>query len=126
MSNTFSDELVIQIIMDMIAQSKSEPYLLLSSFYHPYLPMCKKYSPQLPTATLQTYYHPNKIVEYLSSLNVDAYHPDDLIVDKKTVLLVKKSGFFVNVFTVNNPLRKKELFSWGVNGVYTDFLADYQ
>ncbi len=122
MSNTFSNEIVIQIIIDMIQKTQTEDLVLLSSFYHPYLPMCKKCSPKIPTAALQSYNHPNKLIEYLHTLQVDAYHPEDKITDQKTVVKLRESGFFVSVFTVNDPVRQTELFDWGVNGVFTDFL----
>lgn len=122
MSNTFEDETVVQIIIDMIQNIQVGHLVLLSSFYHPYLPLCKKHSPKVPTAALQAYRQPSRLIEYLHTLQVDAYHPEDRIIDQKTVSNLKKSGFFVNVFTVNTLKRKKELFDWGVSAVFTDFL----
>lgn len=121
-SKTFGDKTVVQIIIDMIKKTQTGHLVLLSSFYHPYLPMCKKRSSDIPTAALQMYKHPNRLIAYLHSLHVDAYHPQDGITDQKTVLSLKEAGFFVNVFTVNTIERKKELFGWGVNGVFTDVL----
>ena len=123
MSKTFSDELVVKIIIDMIKRTQTEHLILLSSFHHNYLPLCKKLSNQIPTAVLQSYKHPSDLINYLHTLQVNAYHPEDLITDKKTVTDLKKAGFFINVFTVNNAKRKKELFEWGVNGIFTDFIV---
>jgi glycerophosphoryl diester phosphodiesterase len=53
---------------------------------------------------------------------VDAYHLNAELVDEKTVTDLREAGFFVNVYTVNDPVRKKELFDMGVNGVFSDFL----
>ena len=123
MSSTFNDETVVEIIIDMIKKTQTEYLVLLSSFYHPYLPVCKKRSSQIATAALQRSTHPSNLIDYLHMLQVDAYHPQDKICDQKTVSSLKEAGFFVNVFTVNNTKREKELFDWGVSGVFTDFLA---
>ncbi len=122
MSNTFLDKLVVQTIIDMIKKLQTEHLVLLSSFYHPYLPLCKKCSSHIPTAALQVYKHPRNLINYLHTLQVDAYHPQNMITNKKTVSSLRESGFFVNVFTVNSTERKNELFDWGVNGVFTDIL----
>ena len=122
MSGTFADEMVVQIIIDMIKKTQTEHLVLLSSFYHHYLPMCKKRSSEIPTAALQMYKHPSKLIAYLHTLQVDAYNPENKITNQKTVASLREAGFYVNVFTVNDPIRQTELFNWGVNGVFTDFL----
>ncbi len=122
MSNTFEDEIVIQIIIDMIKKTETKHLVLLSSFYHPYLPMCKEYSSEIPTAALEAYKHPIDLIDYLHTLQVDAYHPENKITNQKTVSSLRAASFYVNVFTVNNSKRQKELFDWGVNGIFTDIL----
>ena len=122
LSGTFTDKLVVHIIIDMIKKIKTEHLVLLSSFCHRYLPMCKQRSCEIPTAALQMYKHPSRLIDYLHSLQVDAYHPDDEIINQKTVSDVREAGFFISVFTVNDPIRRTELFNWGVNAVFTDFL----
>ena len=123
MSKILSDDIVVEIIIDMIIKTQTEHLVLLSSFYHHYLPICKKISSSIPTAALQMYKHPDHLINYLQTLQVDAYHPEDKITDKKIVSDVKKAGFFINVFTVNDLERKEQLFEWGVNGVFTDHLG---
>lgn len=123
MHRTFADRRVVETVLDTIKKTQTQPLLLLSSFYHPYLKLCKELAPAIPTAALQEGSHPGDLVAYLKSLHVDAYNPDDAITDRATVERVRDAGFFVNVFTVNDNIRQKELFSWGVNGVFTDFLG---
>jgi len=122
MYKTFEDESVVQIITDMIKKTQTGQLVLLSSFYHPYLPLCKKQAPAIPTAALQMYRHPDDLIAYLHTLQVNAYHPDNKITDQKTVSSLREAGFFVSVFTVNDKKRQKELFDWGVSAVFTDFL----
>ncbi len=123
MSKTFADETVVKIIIDMIKKTQTEHLVLLSSFYHHYLPMCKKLSSKIPTAALQLYKHPDNLINYLHTLQVNAYHPEDKITNKKTVADLREAGFFVNVFTVNKTKRQKKLFDWDVNGIFTDSLV---
>ena len=122
MSNTFSDDMVVKIIIELINKTQTKHLVLLSSFYHKYLLICKKYTLLIPTAALQAYKHPKDLINYLHTLQVDAYHPEDRITNKKTVEVVRNAGFFVNVYTVNELKRQKKLFEWGVNGIFTDFL----
>lgn len=123
MSNIFSDDIVVEIIIDMIKKTQTDHLVLLSSFYHRYLPTCKQLSPIIPTAALQIYKHPHNLINYLQTLQVNAYHPEDTITNKKIVSDVREAGFFINVFTVNDLERKEQLFEWGVNGVFTDYLV---
>ena len=51
-----------------------------------------------------------------------AYHTEDSIVTEALVKRVREAGFFVGVFTVNDPSRSAELFGWGVNAVFADRL----
>ena len=122
MQGSFADGEVVETVMGVIKRTRTEPLVLLSSFYHPYLKLCKESAPNIPTAALQEYCHPADLIAYLRSLRVDAYNPDDAITDRKIVETVRGAGFFVNVFTVNDVQRQRELFGWGVNGVFTDFL----
>jgi glycerophosphoryl diester phosphodiesterase len=120
MSTIFADEIVIKIIMEMIKKMQVEDLVLLSSFYHPYLPICKKYSKNIPTAALQSYQHHKDLIDYLHTLQVNAYHPENNIINQEIVTNLREAGFFVNVFTVNKTNNQNRLFDWGVNAVFTD------
>ena len=122
MHSWMPDKDAVKIVADSIKKIHAEPLVMLSSFYHPYLPICKEFLPDVPTAVLMENTLPDNLVAYLDMLHADAFHPDDVIIDKKIVREVLEAGYFVNVYTVNDPARKKELFNWGVNGVFTDYL----
>ncbi|OEJ67595.1 glycerophosphoryl diester phosphodiesterase [Magnetovibrio blakemorei] len=49
-----------------------------------------------------------------------ALHCHDPFVSSQLVQSVHDAGHRVHVFTVNDPARAKMLFSWGVDGVFTD------
>jgi glycerophosphoryl diester phosphodiesterase len=123
MSNTYKDQIAVKVIIDMIKKMQAEHLVLISSFNHHYLPLSKELSPEIPTAALQIYKHPSNLIDYLHTLQVNAYHPEDKITNQKIVADLKEAGFFINVFVVNKPGRQKKLFEWGVNGIFTDNLA---
>lgn len=124
MSHVFGDDVVVEKIITLIQRTQTEHLILLSSFYHNYLPLCKEHASGIPTAALQAHRHPNDLIPYLQTLQVDAYHPEEKITTRDIVARVRDAGFFVNVYTVNDPARQQELFSWGVNGVFTDCLRE--
>ena len=121
MSEMEDDESVVQTVLDDIKQCGAESLVLLSSFYHPYLLLSKKSAPNIPTAALMEEKR-DDMVAYMNALNVDACHLNDVIAEKESVKHLRQAGFGVNVYTVNDIARQKELFSWGVNGVFTDHL----
>jgi glycerophosphoryl diester phosphodiesterase len=122
----FSDEEAVQKIAHAIQAWHVESLVLLSSFRHEYLPLCKKLLPDVATAALVENQHPHAklsaLIAYLKNLHVDAYNLDEALVDARTVHALREAGFFVNVYTVNDPNRQKELFEMGVNGVFSDFV----
>lgn len=124
MHECFSDEKVLSVILHEIEACGVENQIIISSFRHEYLSLCKKRLPSMPTAALVEDKHPYGLISYLKALNVDAYNFNDEIVDKHTVEKLREAGFFVNIYTVNDPQRAKELFDMGVNGVFSDIL-DY-
>lgn len=123
MHQWLSDRDVVAIIANLIKKLQVEPLVLLSSFHHNYLPICKELLPDTPTAALSGQKITDNLIAHLEALQVDAYHPDEKDIDKATVEKLREAGYFVNVYTVNDPKQMKELFEWGVNAVFTDFLS---
>lgn len=125
MHRFFSDEQVISTVLQEVREIGLEESVIFSSFRHEYLPLCKERLPSVPTAALVEDTHPENLIEYLRSLHVDAYNMNDELIDKESVRKLRQEGFFVNVYTVNDPLRAKELFEMGVNGIFTDIPSLY-
>ncbi len=122
MHENFTDDTVVTTVLDEIKNLHVEHLILLSSFRHKYLKLSKEYLPKLPTAALVEDEHPKSLIAYLNNLHVNSYHLDDKLVDEKTIKELRHAGFFVNVYTVNDPTRYQELFNMGVNGIFTDVL----
>lgn len=122
MHKSFSDEQVVYSVLKEVEDWHVEELVMFSSFRHKYLPLCKERLPDVLTAALVEDTHPNNLMEYLKSLHVDGYHMNDELADKESVQKLRLAGFFVNVYTVNDPFRAQELFEMGVNGIFSDFL----
>lgn len=122
MKNTNFDKLVSEIVVDIIKEIKMEKLVLLSSFNHTYMKELAKLAPNITRAALVEDKHPDNIVEYLKSLNVQGYHCSLEIIDKKIFQLLDKNGFFINVYTVNKQEDKKTVFDLGAKAIFTDFL----
>ena len=117
-----SDTVVVETIVGLIQKQKMEVLVMLSSNYHPYLRLCKTLAPEIATAALQERRNPDNLITYLKTIEVDAYHPCETIVDEAPLEALKSAGIFVNVYTVNDLQHRDSLFTKGVNGVFTDDL----
>ena len=122
MNNSFNDDEVVSLIVKEIDESNTKDLVLISSFRHEYLTLLKETNSDIPTAALVENKHPKDLINYLKSLRVSAYNFNDELVDKITVDKLKNSGFYVNIYTVNDPIRRQQLFDMGVNGVFSDYL----
>lgn len=59
--------------------------------------------------------------EGAAALACSAVHPDVQGLTKEEVARIRDCGFDCNVWTVNDVEQAKELASWGVTGVFTDY-----
>lgn len=63
--------------------------------------------------------------EGAAALGCAAIHPDDTGLTAEEVARMRDAGFEVNVWTVNDLDRARELASWGVAGIFTDRPQDF-
>ncbi len=115
-------ERVVERVLDVIHSVGCAPLVLISSMQHEYLQQVAARAPDVSTAALEEHRHPAQLIDYLQRLGVCAYNPADAITDAALVARLNQAGFSVNVFTVNDPERKAELFTMGVRSIFTDFL----
>jgi len=121
MGATRLDSQVVGEVIRLVRTAGMSRMVVLSSFNHDYLRACRQGAPEIATAALQQRSHPKDLIPYLRSLGVCAYHPENLITDQPLVHTLRAAGLAVNVFTVNDPVRRRRLLDWGVTGVFTDF-----
>jgi glycerophosphoryl diester phosphodiesterase len=122
MRRTSMDGLIVPEVLRDIRDAGASGLVLLSSFRHDYLQTCRHLFPEIATAALQEGAHPPDLVRSLQTLGVCAYHPENRLVDASLVKTLRAADLHVNVFTVNDPDRQRQLFRWGVTGIFTDFL----
>jgi len=115
-----NDALAAAVVHDLRA-TVARNLAIVSSFNPDILRTCRQMAPELATAALRECSHPPDLVAFLRSLGVCAYHPADAITDAPLVQTLHAAGLHVNVFTVNNPVRQRELLGFGVTGIFTDF-----
>lgn len=122
MCGIVSDDVAVKAVVKEIKESDANELVLISSFRHEYLKIVKEKLQNVPTAALVEGKHPPKLLEYLRELKVNSYNLNNELVDKQTVEMLREAGFFVGVYTVNDVKRAKELFSMGVNCIFSDSL----
>jgi len=123
MKKTPYNKKIVKEIINVVREMKMQEYVLLSSFNHSYLKKAKKIAPLIHRAALVEKKHPKDLLTYLKKLDVQAYNCEDGLISEKLVQLLHRSKYKINAFTVNNEKRKKELFSFGVDAIFTDFLS---
>jgi glycerophosphoryl diester phosphodiesterase len=121
MRGTRMDSLIVPEVIGAIRDAGAIDQVVLSSFNHDYLKSCRRLAPRIALAALQEGAHPSDLVRYLQSLDVCAYHPEDMLVDASLVKTLRAAGLHVNVFTVNDPDSQRQLFDFGVTGIFTDY-----
>nr|WP_321468126.1 glycerophosphodiester phosphodiesterase family protein [uncultured Desulfobulbus sp.] len=115
------NRLLVEAVIAALQRQQVEHLVLLSSFNHRLLPYCRGLAPDIACAALQEKTHPPELVAYLRDLQVCAYHPENALTDQALIALLWSAGIAVNVFTVNDHLRMKELAGFGVSGIITDY-----
>ncbi|MBP1726099.1 MAG: glycerophosphoryl diester phosphodiesterase, partial [Deltaproteobacteria bacterium] len=57
----------------------------------------------------------------LHELGAQAYHPSVSAIRRSEITRLRKEGFQVNVWTVNEPKVMRSLIKAGASGIFTDF-----
>lgn len=114
------DVLIVDKIIDMLRDTETMDFVLLSSFRHEYLRRAKELSPELAIAVLARKQHPSNLIQYLKSFPANAYHPDIDICDDELIVKLLNAGFRVNNWTVNDVERAQAIHRLGA-GVITDW-----
>jgi glycerophosphoryl diester phosphodiesterase len=95
------------------------PRPVLSSFSPRALDMARAAAPDLPRAYLAERL-PIDWRRRLERLGCGALHCNHKYLTPARLAKVKRAGYAVRCYTVNDPARARELFAWGVDAVFTD------
>jgi glycerophosphoryl diester phosphodiesterase len=99
----------------------SLPNLIFSSFHPYFVWWLGRRLPQLPRAWLV--HDQQRVLKYapgVTRLGVQALHPQHTLVTRERMARLKARGLLVNVWTVNEPARARELASLGVDAIISD------
>ncbi len=118
-----ADAEFVSIVLSLIDSFEMQEEVLLSSFRHEYLALIKEMKSNITTAILVEDALPKNPIKYLKSLGAKAYNISNDLADAKAIKSLRESDIFVNVYTINDEKRAKELFFMGVNAIFSDKLT---
>lgn len=101
--------------------------LIVSSFDHEILQDFHEACPEVSLGWLFDRVHQPGPTwqEGAAALACRAIHPDNQGLTREEVTQMRDAGFEVNVWTVNDLDRARELADWGVTGIFTDRPQDF-
>ena len=107
-------------VINLIKKYNLIDKVILSSFNHKSMLKCKEICKDIKTGLL--YSKPiDNIISYGKEYKTDALHPSFKIVNKEYIENAHKNNIKVNVYTVNNVSKAKELLNWNVDGIITNY-----
>ncbi len=92
---------------------------LISSFAHESLKVAHDLAPEFPRAVLiedkpETW---KELCESVAAVGLNPWHKT---LTREWASAIKAAGYLIATYTVNEPARARELFSWGVDAVFSD------
>lgn len=109
---------VARIAQELWQQATIPP--LLSSFSEIALEAAKLAAPQLPRALLIEKQLPIDYLDRLQRLGCVALNLDNHLTTREIVQKTRSAGYEVCVWTVNDPVRARDLLNWGCKAIVTD------
>jgi len=112
--------LLLERVARVVARAQL-PELIFSSFHPYFVWWLGKRLPALPRAWLV--HDRQRILKYapgLTLLGANALHPQHTLVTPERIARLKGRGLLVNVWTVNEPARARELARLGVDAIISD------
>jgi glycerophosphoryl diester phosphodiesterase len=104
-----------------VVQRAQLPRLIFSSFHPYFVWWLGRRLPDLPRAWLvHKNQHLLKYAPGLRRLGANALHPEHVLATPQRIASVKSMNLLVNVWTVNDPARARELAQAGVDAIISD------
>jgi glycerophosphoryl diester phosphodiesterase len=92
---------------------------LISSFAYDSLKVAHQLAPEFPRAVLIED-HPANWKELCEGVEAVGLNPWHKTLTAEWTKAIKKAGYLIATYTVNEPARARELFAWGVDSVFSD------
>lgn len=119
-SRTAETDGVEQAVADCIARHRMAERVLVSSFNPLALHRFREIAPDVPVAALDASAIPDSLREMMRDFPHEAVHPHMDQVTAELVGEARRAGRRVNVWTVNDTDRARELAALGVDAIITD------
>ena len=123
-NNEINKYKAIDIILEILYKYECKNFVLISAFNHAYLKIIREKDKKLSLAALCENKKIPNILNYLKSLDVQAYNINKSLVNIDLIKELKNENIETLVFTINDKKEIKKLFEIGVKGVFTDYEFD--
>jgi glycerophosphoryl diester phosphodiesterase len=115
-------ETVAEGVVALIGERSMHDTVLVSCFHFPTIERVHELDPRVPTAflhiTMDTDWQ--GLADEVVAAGHTALHPWDVVVDQGYVDIAHRAGLEVNVWTVDDPDRMRQLIAFGVDGLCTN------
>jgi len=104
-----------------VMRGQALPDVIFSSFHPYFVWWLARRVPEVPRAWLV--HQKQRLLKYapgLRQLGANALHPEHVLANSARVARLRGNDFLVNTWTVNDPLRARELARMGVDAIITD------
>jgi glycerophosphoryl diester phosphodiesterase len=115
------DNLPIKIA-NLVKQHNLQDWVLYSSFIGLNLRRAHRITPQVPLGLLTLPGYKNNLIRSLIGkfTSYQALHPEVGDVTPQLIESTHQQGKRVHAYTVNDPDMMSQMFSWGIDGIFTD------
>jgi glycerophosphoryl diester phosphodiesterase len=115
-------ERVAEQVVELVQTRGAQGEVLVSCFHYPTLQRVRELDPSIPTAFLHVSMDKpwSELAAEVAADGHAALHPWDPIVDAGYVDAARGAGLEVNVWTVDDPDRMRDLVGFGVGGLCTN------
>jgi glycerophosphoryl diester phosphodiesterase len=107
-------------VVDVIRQHGLGERVLLSAFNPLTLRRVQKIAPQIPTALLYASAPLPRFARLVARRPYAALHPHVAAVSGEHVGWIRRRGYRIHVWTVDDPREMRRLIGWGVDGIITN------
>lgn len=120
MSGTPGDAFIAEKVVALVGNMQMDNAVMISSFNHSYIIRVKQTNPALITAVLVEEACADPL-ELLRRTGASAYNPGLEILEFDHIAPLRRAGYDVFVWTVNEEADMRRLITAGVSGLFTDF-----
>jgi len=119
-SNSVISDGIEQLISDCIQRHGMQERVIVSSFNPMTLRRFREIAPNIPIGYLYAPGYLRQLQSLLGNLPHEARHPHHETVDANYIEKAAHNNHIINAWTVNDPVRARELKQLGVHGIITD------